>query len=339
MIKQAIHAAAWRAETVLDRIKGQRDTRRIIEPYIGYATPEHLILRGRVLSGLRRNKPTPDQSKWTNFRQMFALFLTDEVAGVSVEAEGVTAVSDEEGYFTLRLPRDARCGWVDVNVRLVSQETSVICSVLVPQEEAEFAIVSDIDDTMMRTGAYSLARNLWTSFTGNALTREVFADAVTFMDDLSQAGRNPVYYVSSSPWNLHHFLSRIFERAGLARGPKFLRDLGLSKTQFITGTHGDHKGGSIDILAAANPDLPLVLVGDTGQHDAFVYRDAVLRLPDRIAAVVLREPGMGPDAQSVAAMRDIRDAGVMLLSGPDFDGFSETILGRMRAQAQVSRSE
>lgn len=328
MIKRSIHLVALQAERLFDTIRGQRDTRRIIEPYVGYATPSHLVVRGRVLASLRRNKPLPTQSAWVNFKQMFSLFLTDEVGGVEVRAQGVSARSDEEGYFTLLLPRGTAQGWTEIDVTIVGRESATSCPVLVAPEGAAFGVISDIDDTMLQTGAYSLARNLWTSLTGNALTRTIFPDAVRFMAALSQDGRNPVYYVSSSPWNLHHFLERIFNRAGLVRGPKFLRDLGLSQSQFITGTHGDHKGGSIDAILAANPNLMFILAGDTGQHDAFVYRDAIERHPERIRAVVLREPGPGPDAESRNAMEAIQDKGVILLHGPDFDGFAEKLLAK-----------
>ena len=326
MIKRIIHSFAWRTEYILDRLRGQNDKRRIIEPYIGYATPDNLVVRGRVLAALRRNKPLPTQSVWVNFRQMVSLFLTDEVAGVEVSAQGVTALTDEEGYFSLMLPRWTAEGWIDIETSIKGRTGVTTCPVLATRQDAEFAVISDVDDTMLETGAYSLVRNLWTSLTGNLLTRRIFPDAVRFIAALSDSGRNPVYYVSSSPWNLHHFLTGIFERAGLTRGPMFLRDLGLSKTQFITGTHGDHKGGSIDILMAANPDLTFVLVGDTGQHDAFVYRDAIARHPGRIRAVVLREPGPGPDAKSAAAMKEIAASGTALYHAPDFTGFAEKII-------------
>ncbi len=325
MLRNVLHKTVWRIETVVDRLRGQRDKRRIIEPYYGYATPDNLVVRGRVLTSLRRNNPKPDQSRWTNFKQMFALFVTDEVANVEVTASGVTAFSDAEGYFTLLLPRDGQTGWQAIEVRIAQEDESAICPVLVPQPDAAFAVVSDIDDTVLETGAYSLLRNLWTSLTGNALTRHVFPDAKSFIADLSDGGRNPVYYVSSSPWNLHIFLTEIFDRVGLVKGPKFLRDLGVSETQFITGTHGDHKGSSIDALLAANPDLPHVLVGDTGQHDAFVYRDAIQRHPGRIAAVVLHEPGPGPDAESLAAIREISASGTLVLHAAQFDGFAPQV--------------
>jgi len=328
MIKRIIHSISWRAEYVLDRLRGQRDNRRIIEPYIGYATPDNLVVRGRVLAALRRNKPMPTQSLWMNFRQMLSLFLTDEVSGVEVTAQSVTAVTDDEGYFTLLLPRNTIEGWVDIEVSIPGREGVTLCPVLVAQQDAAFAVISDVDDTMLETGAYSLARNLWTSLTGNPLTRRIFPDAVDFIKALSNDGQNPVYYVSSSPWNLHHFLTTIFSRAELLRGPMFLRDLGISKTQFITGTHGDHKGGSIDVLMAANPGLQFILVGDTGQHDTFVYRDAIARHPGRVRAVVLREPGPGPNEESRAAMAEIEATGTRLLHAPDFTGFAGELLGR-----------
>ena len=325
MIKQTIHQVTWRLEKVLDRMVGQRDKRRLIEAYIGYATPQHLVVRGRVLTSLRRAQAMPTQSRWANFKEMFALFLTDEVAGVTVAADNVTAVSDEEGYFTLMLPRENQSGWVDIDVTIQGQSSTAICPVMIANSAARFAVISDIDDTMLQTGAYSLVKNLWTSLTGNIKTRRIFPDAIEFMDNLSESGRNPIYYVSSSPWNLHHFLVSVFERSGLVRGPKFLRDLGVSETQFITGTHGDHKGASIDAIIAANPQLPVILVGDTGQHDAFVYADAIRRHGGQILAVVLREPGPGPDNESKQVMREIEESGTPLFHAPNFAGFAKEI--------------
>ena len=325
MTMKLLHTLAWRAEHIIDRIKGQRDPRRIIDPYIGYANPEQLVVRGRVLTALRRNAPLPTQSRWVNFKQMFSLFLTDEVANVTLHSGQIKAVSDDEGYFTLVLPRSDYQGWVNIPVQIEDQPGQTLCPVLVPDSAARFGVISDIDDTVLKTGAYSLVRNLWNSLTGNVLTRRIFPDAVTCLYSLSEAGRNPVYYVSSSPWNLHHFLNRVFEFADLVKGPKFLRDLGLSQTQFVTGTHGDHKGGAIDALMAANPRLGYVLMGDTGQHDATVYRDAIARHPGRVLAVVLRKPGPGPDAQSRAAMDEIRVSGVPVFDVEKFSGVAQSI--------------
>ena len=321
-MKALLHRTAIAVERIVDPLIPQSRRPPVIDPYLGYATPDVLVLRGRVLTGLRRTDPDPRNSRLTNFRQMAGLFLTDEVAGVEVRAIGTerTVRTDEEGYFRLELPRSAlKPGWHAVPLDIPGQaDSDTIAEVLITDPDARFGVISDVDDTVMETGAYSLARNLWTSLTGSALTRRVFPDALALMERLHD-GCNPVYYVSSSPWNLHAFLdSVLFRRAGLVRGPLFLRDLGISKDQFISGTHGDHKGAQIDILFGAHPGLPFVLVGDSGQHDAEVYRDAAARWPGRVLQVILHDVDPTPDPKVALALDELRAMGIPVWTGEDY---------------------
>ncbi|WP_324754300.1 phosphatase domain-containing protein [Roseovarius sp. Pro17] len=325
MFKRLIHRAALKAERVADQLFSRTGKGRVIDPYIGYATPDQIILRGRVLSKLRHSSAVEGQTRLTNLRQMLGMFLTDEVRDVTVRCGDAEALTDEEGYFTLLLPRDARTGRHSEQVYIEEGQVPTLCPFLVPAVDARFMVISDIDDTMLETGAYSLMRNLFTSFTGNSLTRLVFPDAVDLMNALSEGGRNPIYYVSSSPWNLHDFLADIFENTRLVRGPMFLRDLGLSDTKFITDGHGSHKGASIDHILRANPDLPTILLGDTGQHDARIYRDVIERHNDRIIAVGLRTPGAGIDAQDKRDLDAIAATGVAHFAGPDFTELAKNL--------------
>lgn len=323
-LKSTLAALLHPIEKRFDRLthRRRREGAQVIAPYYGYETPQGVVLRGRVLSELRRGTPEDNRGWFDNLREMLSLFFTSEVARVRVATVkgGAEVMTDEEGYFALALSKVA-----DLESRAAihlpdrPQVPPVYMPVYRVSDAAEFGIISDIDDTMLETGAYSLLRNLWTSLTGNALTRHIFPDAVALMAQL-HAGKNPVFYVSSSPWNLFHFLQRVFERHGLVMGPMFLRDLGISSTQFVTGTHGDHKGGAIDTILEANPELKFVLMGDTGQHDAHVYLDVIERHPGRIRRVILRQPGPGPDAESRAAMKKIKAAGVQLDSAPDYTG-------------------
>ncbi|EKE44586.1 hypothetical protein OCGS_1424 [Oceaniovalibus guishaninsula JLT2003] len=303
----------------------RRAKRPVLDAYRGYGVPGGCVLRGRVLAALRRTTPDPDQSRWQNLREMASLFFTDEVADVrvTVPATGAEAVSDSEGYVTLEMPFAAPPGWHELGMEIAGDPTTrTVCRVLIPSPDARIGVISDIDDTVMLTGAYSLARNLWTTFTGSAITRKVFPDAVVLLDHLSAHGVNPVYYVSSSPWNLHAFLNRVFDRAGLVAGPVFLRDLGIGGPAGRTRRHGDHKGDAIDRIMDANPALPFVLIGDTGQHDAEIYLEAAHRHGGRVRAVILREPRPearhGPDEASRVAMAALKRIGVTVIHAPDF---------------------
>lgn len=288
-------------ERGVDRALRRPDRPPVLDPYFGYATPDGFVLRARVLTALRRATSDPSASRIINLRQMAGLFLTDEVAGVQVTASGRQGVSDGEGYVEMLVPADGGPGWAEIEMTIVGQDAGKPCPVRVPGPGARRLVISDIDDTVIRTGAHSLATNLWTTFTGSALTREVFRDSAGLLTQGVAGGDSPVFYVSSSPWNLHAFLDRLLARDGVPRGPMFLRDLGLSGSS----GHGDHKGAAIDRILAAVPGLPVYLLGDTGQEDAAIYRAAAARHPGRVAGVALREPAPGvgaDDAEDIAAL-------------------------------------
>ena len=295
-----------------------------VDPYFGYATENEIVLRGRILSR-RPNKPTKSPketpSTWANFKAMAAFFNTRELENVHIRCEDKETYTDEEGYFDLKLPRPTKVtGWTSFECYFNHQDTPAHLTALLPSLDAKYGIISDIDDTLIKTEAWSLLRNLWNSMTGNAESRLVFSDAVDLISKLHD-NINPVFYVSSSPWNLHAFLSEIFERAGLIQGPKFLRDLGISKTKRMRDSHGNHKGRSIDTVLMANPGLTFILIGDTGQQDAHVYYDAILRHPERIRQVILRTPQASLDRSDTLWINKIMETGTPIYIGETYGPF------------------
>ena len=337
-LERKLASFATRVESVLsEKLQNKREP-ETIDPFVGYATPDEVVVLGRVMSVLVSQNAKFGQSRLTNFRQMLQRFITSEVGGAQVSAREHVAVSDEEGYFKLTLPRDGRVGWVTIDVTLVANGSTTPCPVFIADPNAPVMVISDIDDTVMKTGAYSLARNLWTSFTGNTLTRQVYADAAVLLHRLAETRGTPVYYVSSSPWNLHSFLQTVFERSSAIKGPMFLRDLGLSETKLITNGHGNHKGDAITTIMAANPSTDAILLGDTGQKDAEVYLKAIQDHPGRIRAVVLREPGPGPNRATLNRMKQIEKSGVPVFSGPSFAPFSDEVVGVAAAPRPVEQT-
>lgn len=319
------HRLALKLEAVAQAIKGQGSGPAAIEAHAGYATQENLIVQGRVLAKRDLRDGLVGGGRWRNFRTMLSKFATDELQGVLVVANGVEAVSDEEGYFSLVLPRPAKYGWVDIPVCIPSSAAVTNCPAFVPHPDANYLMISDIDDTVMETGAHSLLRNLWTTFTGDAHGRKIYDDAVGLISELSAGERNPIFYVSSSPWNLYGFLNEVFDHNKLTKGPMFLRDYGLSETKFVTDGHGDHKGGSIDVILRSVPDLPVILLGDTGQKDAEIHANVAETHKSRIACVILREAKDGVDDRDAAFMRRLRDHGVPVICDTVFPS-SQTVL-------------
>lgn len=271
-----------------------------IEPYIGHGGRDAVVLRGRVLNNPLPSQAAEGEGVGAALRRSVLHFLTDELPGVplriSVGDAVVDAVSDAEGYFLTRLnPSPSRLAgpWADGSVGLRGEYRGVNDShvapliVRVPGPSARFGIVSDIDDTILQTGVQRVGHMIRQTLTGSALTRTPFPGAAQLYRDL-EAGVNPVFYVSSSPWNLHGFLLAFLRHRGFPIGPILLRDL--------LGTAGgrEQKADRIREVLDLHAGLPFILIGDSGEEDPQIYADIVREYPNRILAVYIREVRLDP---------------------------------------------
>lgn len=278
-----------------------------IVTYRSYGTPERLYVKGRVLADKGITGAEENQTVWHNLWNMYKRFDSDEIpnAVMEVHFDGKVQeiVTDEEGYFTLNLqpqqPLVLKDIWhlVDIKIKSApvtfSGEIKAQAEVLVPPPDAEYGIISDIDDTIVMTGATSMLATARNVFFNNARTRLPFAGVSAFYKAL-QLGRNgkrnnPFFYVSSSPWNTYDLLHDFLDLNEIPAGPILLRDLGLDADKFIKSDHLSHKFKEIENLLITYPQLNFVLVGDSGQQDPVIYEEVVKKYPGRILAIYIRD--------------------------------------------------
>ena len=315
----------------------------IVRPYFGYRSAERLVLVARAL---RMREPGWDSRRtFGKVRAMLAQFASKEVPFVNVTLElsgqareplAVTQVSDRDGYlrFDLSFPRGWELpedpAWEVAKLRWTNRRgaQSVDAYILAPGRNGKLAVVSDIDDTIVETGAGNLARNWRRIVAQMPGEREVVPGAVEFyarlgggtFGDSVPASRRPFFYVSSSPWNLFDYLVAFQKTRGLPQGPVLLRNWGLDRATLGRGSHGAHKAEAIRGLAEFYPELRFALIGDDTQADALAYAAAVTAHPGRIAAVFIRQaPGAGIGADEQRALDAIVAAGVPLWSGSSFE--------------------
>ncbi len=134
---------------------------------------------------------------------MYRRFESDEVPNARVQLvlndQVHEITTDVEGYFVLNLqpkkPLELDDIWHDIELKLVDapvtfeQEVKATAHVLVPPPDAEYGIISDIDDTIVRTGATSLLETGRNVLLNNAHTRIPFHGVSSFYKSL-QLGRN-----------------------------------------------------------------------------------------------------------------------------------------------------
>ncbi len=293
-----------RAERTLDAAVHRQGDRTPadfrIETYLGHGGPAGVVVRGRVLDNPLETEVEEGEGVRAAFQRTVGTFLTRELPGVPLEVTvagtSATTVSDHDGYFKLRLEVDPgvlTSPWttgtveLDGDYRGVTGSPAVEIEVRVPAATATYGIVSDVDDTILETGVQRARRMVVQTLTGSSLTRTPFPGAAELYRDLA-AGENPVFYISSSPWNLHSFLLGFLRHRGFPLGPVLLRDL------LGTRAGREQKHERIREVLDLHPDLSFVLLGDSGERDPEIYADIVREYPGRILAVYIREVRLDP---------------------------------------------
>jgi phosphatidate phosphatase APP1 len=308
-IVAAVLRSFARVEVVFDRVVwglrrrfGHLGPLQIVT-YRGFGTAQRAVLRGRVLEASALERSLPADSAFRSFRRMLRRFFSQEVPDVSVRAElghgSVRSTTDDEGYFDMpvELPAvDAPGDWQTAEVQVVDAPVRglvpvrAMAELLIPGKAAELGIISDIDDTVLQTHVTQKVRMIWVTLSGSAFTRMPFEGTRELYHALAAGrsghARNPVFYVSKSPWNLYDFLVDFLDHHGLPRGPLLLRDMGLREAPPV-----DHKSAAVCELLDTYPTLPFVLLGDSGERDPEIYLETAARYPGRIRAIYIRDLG------------------------------------------------
>ncbi len=308
----------------------------VVLPYRGHGNPTDVYVRGRVLEHQGITGVSVDDSAWDNLLNMYRRFTSDEIAGARVHARfhdrEQEVVTDADGYFNVHikptdLPHAESC-WYPMELELLEPKaagqgvTRAIGEVLIPPPTAEFCVISDIDDTVVKTNSTELLKMARIVFLGNAHTRIPFAGVAAFYQAL-QAGSdgthyNPIFYVSSSAWNLYDLFVDFFALHDIPRGPLFLRDFSLDDERFISLGHMRHKLERIRPLFETYPQLPFILIGDSGQKDPEIYQELVQAYPGRVLAIYIRDVvGVERQQEVKAIAAKMQAQGVEMVLVPD----------------------
>lgn len=280
-------------------------------------------------------------------------------AGVAIAGEGFRGESraDAEGFVHFDLPcphaLPDHTRWERARLWLPDHpDVPVVhAHVLAPGRDGRLGVISDLDDTVLVTGRIG-PRNWRRLLLHGPAERQPVPGARALFDALSrqpaeevdgcgewpvarfgkppavlterettpQAPARPFFYVSSSPWNLHTYLSTFLALNGFPDGVFALRDWGLNRATFGTTSHGAHKGDRIAEILEFHPELSFVLIGDDSQGDVAAYAHAVEAWGERVAGVFIRSTG--PNSLSTAeerAVDSIRATGTPVFVGPVWD--------------------
>ncbi|MDF1656220.1 MAG: DUF2183 domain-containing protein [Verrucomicrobiales bacterium] len=311
-----------------------------IKDYPGFANHSKAFVRARVLKKKELPGSTATDSDWRNFINTSRNWFTDEIPHAKVEVrvgdQVQLAEADDEGYIMAELDHElnppALSDAITAHLRLVEPATDqpVVCSspLQMPGPGAEFGVISDIDDTVFYTGATQLMTMVKNTLLGNVHTRIVFEGVSAYYGALLRGqdgrGKNPFFYVTSSPWNLFDMITQIFELRGIPHGSLFMKDWGVDEGKFLKSGHHTHKASAIEKVLKAYPELSFVLLGDSGQEDPEIYTSVLDKYSDRIRAIYIRDVSTNErDVRVIELAAKASEKGVDLLLSDSSIEFAE----------------
>lgn len=286
-----------------------------IYPYYGFGTNKQVFFKGRVVFD-NHLETWQQKSGWFNkFITFYKRFSVKPAVNLSVTVshDGITqtVTTNEYGIFTAVFdPRDATDDqWLVAQASISLDDKVVIANLTSVNDVANnsFGIISDIDDTVLVSNATNKIRLIYNTIFKKTSDRLAFDGAADWYNQLvcgpKNNDSNPIFYVSSSHWNLYDLLMLFLDNNKFPRGPLLLKRINSIKQALLTVGNHDHKRQKIIEIIDTFPDLAFVLIGDSGQRDAAIYTTIAINYPNRVKAIFIRDVTNYPDPLVEAARK------------------------------------
>jgi len=278
-------------------MSGQKDY--TIQAYIGYTDERITVVRGRVLDD-PAVVATLSDSKWTNLKNSFRRFISNEVSHQEViltvgEREHITH-TDDEGYFVFELHFSLIDNSDPVEVKIPCQDGVPVQLINI---DSDYIVISDIDDTIIKTQVSSVLKLklLFNTIFRNQYQRTAIDGMAEVYQHLKQDHLANFFYISKSPHNLYTYIVDFLQHNNYPLGSIILRDFGwhlLSRKKSF-----GEKYAELDKLYKRFPDKKFILVGDAAEKDADIYADLARKYAGQTKGVFIRKVGRSTNLKRI----------------------------------------
>jgi phosphatidate phosphatase APP1 len=317
-IEDAIHA-------FLERRARQRGWVVGVVPYTGYGSPGWVRVLGRVLFAPAERRARRTAKKLRGWRSFATVPARDMPVVIEAGGRRTETCADRGGYIDVVVEAGLAPGWRAVRLSVDGSEP-IEAPVRIVDPTVRFAIVSDVDDTVMVTALPRPLLAAWNTFVLDEHARMAVPGMAVLYERLATAHPGaPIFYLSTGAWNVAPTLTRFLSRHLYPAGPLLLTDWGPTPERWFRSGQ-DHKRATLARLAREFPQVKWLLIGDDGQHDQEIYGEFVAAHPSQVAGVAIRRlsPTQAVLAGSLPAPPDAPagPAGQKWVSAPDGAGLA-----------------
>lgn len=278
----------------------------LVKPYIkiynGYGTPNKFFIIGHVFHHYSEYRASTKNNFWNNIKSLYKLFHVHTLANIPLclewNQQQFHTTSEFDGFFRFEVDIDdideINYGWKYYSISLDLPEFPNVRydgKIFLPEKNS-FGIVSDIDDTIVKSYSTSTYKKLLELMKRNAGQRRTFERVSEFLNLFNQKPKEIPYtffYVSSSEWNLYDYIKFIFQKNNIPDGIFLLNSIKTLKDITSTGFTG-HEGKFFRIarLFISFPEMKFLLIGDNSQRDVYIYSTIAQKYPEQVLGIFIR---------------------------------------------------
>lgn len=247
-----------------------------------------------------------------NLRRHAVLAITGVRVEVRIGKHTAVEETDPRGVATFEIPvPDLSPGWHDVHAVTTAIEGGETASgsgrILKPSVRAQYAVISDIDDTILMSGLTEGLSAVKHALLRDANTRAAIRGMASLYRGLARGVPTPsgsrtpepaFFYVSTGSWAFYEMLQQFIQLRGFPQGPMFLTDWGPTE-RYVRRSGAEHKRLAIRRLFEAYPGTDFVLIGDSGQRDPLTYEEMAREFADQVKLILIRRVGPAKEDRNV----------------------------------------
>lgn len=266
-----------------------------------------LILRGKLSHnnaslGILRNA---SQTVVGYFKKPFS----SKSIVIKFDDQVIETQTDQRGSFSFTIEMDIKN---DITVYTSDQEEIPIYQnypVFFKNSKIEQLVISDIDDTIMRSYTQTYLKRMFTTLFYRGHRRELIPSTNGIYKILLKKNAS-FFYVSKSEFNLVRLITEFVMHHDLPLGPLFLTPY-LSLSELISNAKDPaFKFKSISFILDRSKNLPVVLIGDDTQADMEVYTQIVKKYGSQISKVYIRQTNNKRSSKQTKNWNELLESGV-----------------------------
>lgn len=253
------------------------------------------------------NFPTPRKTKSTfsffskTFRSFGKRPCRNQKFKLTINKKVHDICTDEFGYYSLFLEqqfpeKESIC--YEKNEQVIFRHTPIKSF---DYRGKKGLLISDVDDTILLSYSTKIRKRIKTLFFTNPEKRKMIEGSKTFLNKIEDKGYG-IIYLSNSESNLQPTLQRFIDTNDFPDAPLLLsrflywKDLFDKEIHFYKKTH---KIESLLSICEFFENIPLILLGDSGQKDLTTYYEIATQYPERIERIIIHEIPWKPNTMLI----------------------------------------